>query len=228
MNILPPCLIQVAGIRSVEEGRMLLDQGVDLLGFPLRLPVHAEDVSEPEARKIIKALGPSRCVVITYEDDPNQLSNLCHFLNVRTAQIHGHVLPDTLSRMKASGLTLIKSYVVGREHMLPQEFVRSYAPFCDAFITDTFDSTTGASGATGQVHDWAISAELVRCSPRPVILAGGLRPENVRKAIIATVPAGVDVHTGVEDAAGAKNAELVASFVAEARAGFSAMRYEES
>lgn len=222
MSILPPNLIQVAGIRSVEEGRMLLAQGVDLLGFPLRLPVHAEDVSESEAKYIIDALGSACCTVITYEDDPARLKSLCRFLNVDTAQIHGQVAPATLASMKASGLTLIKSYVVGRESMPPEEFVRAYAPFCDAFITDTFDPVTGASGATGRVHDWVISAELVRCSPRPVILAGGLRPENVRRSIIVTAATGVDVHTGVEDAAGAKSSALVASFVAEARAGFAA------
>lgn len=75
MNSFRPGLIQVAGIRSVEEGRMVLDRGVHLLGFPLRLPVHAEDVSEDRAREIIGVLGPSRCVVITYEDDPRRLKD---------------------------------------------------------------------------------------------------------------------------------------------------------
>ncbi len=223
MNIFRPGLIQVAGIRSVEEGRMVLDRGVHLLGFPLRLPVHAEDVSEDRAREIIGVLGPARCVVITYEDDPRRLKDLCRFLNVRAAQIHGSVSPDVLARMKAGGLTLIKSYVVGRDSLPPEEFVRAYAPFCDAFITDTFDPASGASGATGRVHDWAVSAELVRCSPLPVLLAGGLRPENVRAAVAAVAPAGVDVHTGVEDASGAKDSGLVAAFVREARAGFAGL-----
>lgn len=221
MSVLHPGLIQVAGVRSVEEGRMLLEQGAHLLGFPLRLPVHAEDISEAQAKTVIDALGPSRCVLITYEDDPVRLNALCRFLNVRVVQIHGPVPPDILARMKAGGLTIVKSYVVGRETLSPEEFVRAHAPVCDAFITDTFDSSTGASGATGRVHDWAVSAELVRRSPRPVILAGGLRPENVRAAVSAVAPAGVDVHTGVEDASGAKDPELVASFVREARAGFS-------
>ena len=139
MNIFRPGLIQVAGIRSVEEGRMVLDRGAHLLGFPLRLPVHAEDVSEDRAREIIGVLGPARCVVITYEDDPRRLKDLCRFLSVRAAQIHGSVSPDVLARMKADGLALVKSYVVGRDSLPPEEFVRAYAPFCDAFITDTFD-----------------------------------------------------------------------------------------
>jgi phosphoribosylanthranilate isomerase len=214
-------LVQVAGVASLEEGRMLLDCGVDLLGFPLRLPVHAPDTSEDEARAIIKELGSAACVLITYENDPDRLADLCRFLNVGTVQIHSDISPKTLVRIKDRlSLRIFKSYVVGRESLTPERFVRDYAPVCDAFITDTFDPATGASGATGLVHDWRISAELVRRSPRPVILAGGLNPVNVRQAVKSVRPAAVDVHTGVENAAGAKDQELVRAFVREARAGF--------
>jgi phosphoribosylanthranilate isomerase len=94
-------LVQVAGIKSLEEGRMLLDCGVDLLGFPLRLPVHEPDTSEAQARAIIEALGPAVCVLITYEDDPGRLVDLCRFLNVGTVQIHGDVAPRRLALIRA-------------------------------------------------------------------------------------------------------------------------------
>ena len=214
-------LVQVAGIRVPGEARMLLDCGVDLLGFPLRLPVHAPDTSEEAARAIIEEVGPALCVLITYEEDPDRLVDLCRFLNVGTVQMHADVSPDTLARIKARvPLNIFKSYVVGRESMGPEQFVQAYSPVCDAFITDTFDPSTGASGATGQVHDWSVSAELVRRSLRPVILAGGLNPGNVRAAIKTVRPAAVDVHTGVEAPDGSKDPELVRAFVREARAGF--------
>lgn len=214
-------LVQVAGVGSLEEGRMLLDCGVDLLGFPLRLPVHEPDISEPAARAVIEALGPALCVLITYEDDPDRLTDLCRFLNVNTVQVHGDASPETLARIRAQyPLRVFKSYVVGREVLGPADFARAYAPVCDAFITDTFDPVTRASGATGRVHDWAVSAELIRHSPRPVILAGGLNPGNVRLAVKAVCPAAVDVHTGVEAPDGSKDPELVRAFVREARIGF--------
>jgi len=215
-------LVQVAGIGSLDEGRMLLDCGVDLLGFPLRLPVHATDTSEDEARTIIEKLGAPRCVLITYEEDPDRLVEFCRFLNVNTVQLHADVSVDVLARIKTRlSLRIFKSYVVGRESMGPARFAQAYSPVCDAFITDTFDPSTGASGATGLVHDWDVSAELVRYSPRPVILAGGLNPVNVREAIRVVRPAAVDVHTGVEARDGSKDPELVRTFVREARAGFS-------
>jgi len=93
-------------------------------------------------------------------------------------------------------------------------------PFVDAFLTDTFDPQSGRSGATGKIHDWEVSRRLAEISPRPLILAGGLNPGNVREAIRRVQPAGVDAHTGLEGPAGRKDAARVAAFVAEARAGF--------
>jgi phosphoribosylanthranilate isomerase len=70
------------------------------------------------------------------------------------------------------------------------------------------------------VHDWDVSRRLVEMSVPPVILAGGLDPGNVRRAILEVRPSGVDSHTGVEDDAGRKSPDKVKAFVAEAEAGF--------
>ena len=88
----------------------------------------------------------------------------------------------------------------------------------DGLLTDTYAPETGASGPPVS-HDWAVSRGLVELSPKPVILAGGLTPANVRQAIVEVRPAGVDVHTGVEAASGRKDRDKVLAFVAEARAG---------
>jgi phosphoribosylanthranilate isomerase len=87
--------------------------------------------------------------------------------------------------------------------------VSKLSPFVDAFITDTFDPRTGASGATGKTHDWRVSRRLVEISARPVILAGSLTPENVTRAILEVRRAGVDSHTDVEDSRGRKSREKV-------------------
>ncbi|MGH7810735.1 MAG: hypothetical protein ACREP5_10705 [Candidatus Binatia bacterium] len=61
-----------------------------------------------------------------------------------------------------------------------EAMVSALSPFVDAFITDTFDPESGASGTTGKTHDWRVSRRLVELTNRPVILAGGLTPKNVR------------------------------------------------
>jgi phosphoribosylanthranilate isomerase len=217
-------LIQIAGVRNLAEAEMLLREGVACLGFPLRLAVHKEDLSETDAAALIRRLprGVDR-VLITYLDTAAAVAEFATFLGVNAVQLHGEITVAEFAdlRRRRPDLALIKSLVV-RPGNLPElkSDAERFAPWADAFITDTFDPATGACGATGRTHDWSVSRELVRCSLRPVILAGGLTPENVADAIAAVRPAGVDVHTGVEDAGGAKDPAFVRKFMTEARRGF--------
>lgn len=221
-------LIQIAGVLDEAEARMLVECGVNLIGLPLRLAVHAEDISTANAAEIVRGLPPDvRGVLITYLDRAEEIVSLCRELGVRTVQLHGEVSDDQLHTVRklAPELAIIKSLVVGlHAEAVMERMVQDFAPLVDAFITDTFDPETGAAGATGRTHDWQISRRLVRLSPRPVILAGGLTPENVTSAIEQVRPAGVDAHTGVEDADGRKSRAKVAQFVAQAKAGFRAAR----
>jgi phosphoribosylanthranilate isomerase len=217
-------LIQVAGIRDRAEAALLQECGIHYLGFPLRLPVNREDLTETEAAAIIGSLRPpARGVLITYLDQAVTIADFCRALSARMVQVHGDISAAELARLREldPGLTIVKSLVVGRHPVAVLERLTSeLGPLVDGFITDTYAPETGASGATGLTHDWAVSRRLVELSPRPVILAGGLTPANVRQAIAAVRPAGVDVHTGVEDASGRKDRGKVLGFVAEANAAF--------
>ena len=223
-SLLEPGLVQVAGVIDHDEATLLLECRVRYLGFPLRLPVNREDLTEAATAAIIRSLRlPARAVLITYLVEADEIRQFCHTLGARIVQLHGDVPVSEIGRLRAidPSLTILKSLVVGL-HPMPvlERTVAELAPLVDAFITDTFAPETGASGATGRTHDWALSRRLVERSPRPVILAGGLTPGNVRQAIREVRPAGVDVHTGVEDASGRKSRAKVMAFVAEARAGF--------
>jgi phosphoribosylanthranilate isomerase len=222
---LPHGLIQVAGVHSLEEAQSLLHAGVDMIGLPLRLPVNEEDLCEAEAARLSRTL-PGKCCLITYLDDPEEIRSFADALAVDIVQLHGDVPLERmpLIRRHLPGRCLIKSLVIGKGSIRELEATLSAAaPHVDAFITDTYNPDTGAEGATGLTHDWAISAQLVTASPRPVILAGGLHPGNVTAAIKAVRPHGVDVHTGVENADGLKCAATVAAFVEAARSGFKAL-----
>lgn len=220
-------MIQVAGVRSRDEARMLAACGATHVGLPLRLAYHQPDTSEEQARDIVADLcGRAQSVLITYLDDAAETLALCRFLGVGGVQLHGAMPLDQvrLLRREAPGLFVIKSLIVG---IAPEEktldLAQAHAPFVDAFLTDTFDPASGATGATGKVHDWSVSARLARVLPRPLVLAGGLAPENVGRAIMSVRPAGVDAHTGLEDERGFKSEALVRRFVEESRRAFAAL-----
>lgn len=217
-------LIQIAGVIDKEEAKLLMELGVDYLGFPLRLPVNKEDLTEDEAVEVIKTITPPhQSVLITYLNKTNEIISFCDKLNVKIVQLHGDISFDELVKTKTlrPDLEIIKSLVVAIDNYDKlAKMIETFSPWVDAFITDTFDPVTGAEGATGKTHDWNISKKLVELSPKPVIIAGGLNHKNVKQAILEIKPAGVDVHTGVELPNGRKSAELVKAFVEESKEGF--------
>ncbi len=225
-------LIQIAGVKDATEAELLWRCGVRYLGFPLRLAVHQEDLTEKEAAAIIQSLEPPTFgVLITYLDAADAIAEFCRSLGARIVQLHGDIDRSELEKLKVFNprLTVIKSLVVGLHPNKDLEsMTKELSPFVDAYITDTFDPKTGATGATGKTHDWEISRRIVEFSDRPVILAGGLTPDNVRMAILKVKPAGVDAHTGVEDTAGRKSREKVERFVSEARLGFRELKRDPS
>lgn len=227
---LPSATIQIAGVRDQRELALILQAGVRFVGFPLRLAYHLPDTSEAIAARIIAGCRPHfEPVLITYEEDVHELVSLADRLQTRWVQLHSRIDPRTLRELqrRAPHLSIIKSIIIPPEPRISEilAYAQACEPFVQAFITDTFDPATGACGATGKVHDWQVSALLVRRLRRPLILAGGLNPENVRRAIQTVRPHGVDAHTGVEDAQGYKSPRLLHRFVAAARTAFPLIRY---
>lgn len=211
--------VQIAGVSSLEEALECERAGADAIGFTVRLPHGVHDgLTEDKARGIISALPPFiATVAITYVDNAREAVELCRFLGVSTLQLHGDFPTREIPLVRA-GLPHIRIIrgmnVVGPDSI---DRARDVARRVDAVILDTFDPETGRRGATGKTHDWTVSREIVARSRVPVILAGGLTPENVAAAIDAVGPWGVDVHTGVEDDCGRRNYEKIRAFVANAK-----------
>lgn len=213
--------VQVAGVSSLEEALFLVEHGVDALGFTLRLPTGIHDgLTEDLARRIIAALPPFVArVLITYVDNPGEAIDLCRFLGVDTLQLHGPFPEREFDRIRVAlpHLKLLRAVHVVDEGAIEQ--AQRLARRVDALILDTFDPSTGRHGATGKVHDWDISRRIVESVQRPVILAGGLTPENVGAAIRQVRPWAVDVHTGVEEADGGRSFGRMRQFLAAVKGG---------
>jgi len=212
--------VQIAGVSSLEEALAAEQAGADALGFTVRLPTGVHDgLTEAVARGIIAALPPFiATVAITYVDTAREAVDLCRYLGVSALQLHGPFPTQDLPLIRAAlpHLKLIRAVHVTGPEAVAQ--ARALERRVDALILDTFDATTGRHGATGKTHDWTISRDIVAQVRAPVILAGGLTPDNVAAAIAAVRPWGVDVHTGVEDADGSRNLAKTRLFIERAKA----------
>src|SRR5688572_7130278 len=107
--------IQVAGVIDRVEADLLVACGVEWLGFPLRLDVHREDLSDADAAAIVRSLPPHvRAVLITYLADADAIRALAGALGVAAVQLHGPVARPAIARLRALApdLLVIKSLVV--------------------------------------------------------------------------------------------------------------------
>jgi phosphoribosylanthranilate isomerase len=213
--------VQIAGVSSLEEALECERRGVDALGFTIRLPTGIHDgLTEAKVRSIIAALPPFiSSVAITYVDNAREAVDLCRYLGADTLQLHGEFPTQDLPLIKAGlpNLKVIRSvHVTGKEALAK---ARSLARNVDAIILDTYDAASKRGGATGKTHDWSLSRQIVEESRVPIILAGGLNPDNVGEAIDVVRPWAVDVHTGVENHDGTRNFEKIRAFVAAAKGG---------
>ena len=212
-------IIQIAGVKDLPEARMLLEEGIDWLGFPFHLPVNEEDLTIAEAVDLIAHVDADSCVLITYLNRAEEILSCARELGVKKVQLHGDVATRELDLLRKADphLLITKSIIVGKKNISElREDILAFDPHVDAFLTDTYDPATTASGATGKSHDWKISRDLAFLSTRPLILAGGLNAENVEDAIAIVQPYGVDAHTGVEDESGRKSRAKVKAFVTAA------------
>lgn len=210
-------MIQIAGVLDYGEAAMILDCGATHVGLPLRLPDGREDVDEATARAIVAALPPDCAVLITYQMIATEIIDFAEFLGVRAVQLHGRISLQQAVELRDSrpDWLLIKSLVIGPDHQQVLDESRKFGICVNAFLTDTYDPATGRRGATGITHDWTISRDIVELVDLPVILAGGLTPENVGEATRFVRPWGVDAHTGVEDESGRKDRTRIRRFVDE-------------
>ncbi len=220
-----PPRIQVAGVSSLEEALSCRSVRVDALGFTLEVPGGVHDgLTRQRARHIIDRLPPDvLTVVITYLDIAEEAGRLVREVRGAAVQFHGGITEDELEafRKECPGVRTIGCVTVAGEDAV-QHAGRFRPPLWDAIILDSLDPLTGRKGATGLTHDWSVSAVIAKKSPLPVILAGGLTPENVAQAIRSVRPHGVDAHTGLENTDGTRNFDKIKSFAEAALEAFRA------
>lgn len=213
--------VKICGIRSESDLRIAVASGADAVGFISGVTHRSEDALTGERAAELVAVTPPyvSTVLVTHLEHADEIVGLADVLGVDTIQVHGLVSADTLRRVfdRSHGRRRVTRAV----HVTDEESVNEALKAVGACHGVHLDSRTADRlGGTGRTHDWSISRKIVDTLAShsvPVILSGGLRPENVADAVENVRPFAVDVNSGVEDEYGNKDAWRSSKFVAEVR-----------
>jgi len=205
-----PTRIKICGLTRLEDAQRAADLGAAALGFTF-YPPSPRYIEPAAARAIVRRLPPfvTAVGVFANETDAGRVISRAREAGTTTVQMHGPGFP-ALDALLAV-FTLVVAVAV-REDFQPEELrkIKSNAYLLDAFDPDRL-------GGTGKTFDWRVAREAKQYGP--IILAGGLTPENVTRAVREVRPFAVDVASGVESAPGIKDpAKLRAFFAAVAEA----------
>ena len=218
--------IKVCGIKRVEDAIMAAYCGADAIGLVVGQKHNSDDfIDKHLAQKIVKECPPYISpVLVTELDDAKEISNLVYKIGITSIQLHSDCTVDCIISLRKifPHIKIIKNF-----HVTGLGVIHAMKPFesvVDAFILDTLDLANGKVGSTGLVHDWNISRNIVKEISRPVILAGGLTPENVGEAIRFVKPYGVDASSGLKGSNGFKDETKVTNFVYRAKHEFFKVR----
>jgi phosphoribosylanthranilate isomerase len=211
--------VKICGNTSREEVGFAIARGVDALGFLVGLLYPSDDELSPtRAAEMIGSLPPFVTgVLVTHWSNLDEVRDLCRTVHPAAVQLHGDFGLEEIPSLRAAFPYLRIIKVIHVEDGAAVEAARRAAHFADAVLLDTRTETR--LGGTGVVHDWSISRRIRDAlGDTPVILAGGLTPENVATAIASVRPYGVDVNSGVSLARGKKDRRAVEEFIRIAKA----------
>jgi phosphoribosylanthranilate isomerase len=202
--------VKICGITNAEDAAAAVDAGADALGFVFHRK--SQRYIEPTlARQIIMSLPPLVTPVgVFVNEDQQVVRKLMDDCGLALAQLHGN---ESVTYCQELSRPILKALrVKDRSTFLALAEFRGRAGV-RGFLLDAFSDQ--AFGGTGQVIDWQLAAEAAKAAS--ILLAGGLTPDNVEKAIQAVRPYGVDVSSGVERGPGQKDHDKVRAFIRAVR-----------
>jgi phosphoribosylanthranilate isomerase len=202
--------VKLCGITREEDRDAAVAAGADAVGFIVDVNVETpREISAEHAAELVDGVPPFvTTVLVTMPDSVEDAVALQERVGADAVQVHSTLTPEYIGglRSRIDGAVLA---AVG-----PDVDLADYADAADALLVDSVDSEGG--GGTGETQDWECTRELVADIDTPVVLAGGLTPENVRTAVETVDPFAVDTASGVEAEGGIKDYDAMHAFVTRA------------
>lgn len=205
---------KLCGLGTDADVRAAVDAGADALGFITEVDVDTpREVAHERAADLAASVPPFvSTVAVTIPESVDAAVEVADRVEPDALQIHGRFAPDEVRALRErAGVDVIVALDADE-----RDRARGLDGVADALLVDSL--TDEGAGGTGETHDWAATRELREALSTPLVLAGGLTPENVREAVETVDPFAVDVASGVErdDEPGRKDHGALAAFVREA------------
>jgi phosphoribosylanthranilate isomerase len=203
--------VKICGITTLDDALAAVEAGADMLGFNFYPPSprYIEPAACAAMVSALLARGAAKTTVGVFVNmPPERVAAILDECGLDLAQLSGDEPPSDLMMLGELAFKGIRPRDAGEAMTLSARYVFHIAP--PALLIDA-SIGAGQFGGTGQVGDWDAAAAIA--AAHPILLAGGLRPENVAAAIAAVQPWGVDVASGVESSPGRKDATKMRDFV---------------
>jgi phosphoribosylanthranilate isomerase len=207
--------VKICGITRKEDLDAAAAAGADAIGFVVGVASSPRNIALEKAEKLIRQVPPFvKSVLVTVPRGIDEFETY-EKLNPDAIQIHGENLHAAASvRLKIPNIPLIGAVNAHLANAL--DVVSRASKLFDAVLLDSF--ADGRYGGTGIAHDWELSKRIKQAiHPKPLILAGGLNPENVAEAVRTVEPYAVDVSSGVELQPGIKDHKKIIEFIKNAK-----------
>lgn len=202
---MPRTRVKICGITSATDAQLAAGLGADAVGLIFHQP-SSRAVSPGTIREIVGKL-PAFVTVVGLFVDPSekQVSTVLDSGLVQCLQFHGNESVQFCAAFRVPFIKAIRVKDLKTARLELEPFQGACSVILDSYVK-------GAVGGTGKTFDWAIARQLVNDKQNPIILAGGLAPENIASAIVEVSPYGVDVCSGVEHSPGVKDARKLEQF----------------
>ena len=207
-------IVQIAGIKNTQEALECVKCGVDAIGLLVgRMHESNDFIDEEQAKEIIDNLPAFVfSVMITHLEDGDEIVRIAKYINCNTIQLHSPIKESEVEKIKKAlpYVKLLRLIHISSTGEVTTDI--DSIKYVDAYFLDSFNPVTNQVGGTGLTHNWDIDKRLCRELNKPVIIAGGLNPENVKDAIKFSQPFGVDVNSGTKAKDGFRDMQKVKDF----------------
>ena len=207
--------VKICGIKDLAAMDAALDAGADLVGLVFFPPSPRAVAMDLAATLAARARGRALVTALTVDADDNLLAEIVDHAKPDLLQLHGEETRERVAAIRARfGRSVMKAVAVAEAADL--RVVPAYEAVADRILFDARPPKDASRpGGHGRAFDWTLLARLAR--KKPMMLSGGLTPENVAEAIRIVRPDAVDVSSGVERAPGEKDLEQIRNFIKNAR-----------